>query len=361
MTAATSMAPEEASLRVAIVGTGVIGASWAAHFLGRGARVIATDPAPGAADRLRADIDRIWPGLERMGIAPGASRDRLDFSADLEQCLAAADFVQENAPENLEGKQQLMQTIDAATAPGVIVASSSSGLLPTELQARCLRDPGRIVVGHPFHPPHLMPLVEVVGGRATGEATILKTLAFYRSVGKHPIHIRKELPGHVANRLQAALWREAFSLVEQGAATVADIDDAIRHGPGLRWAILGPFLTLHLTGGNAFRRNPLGSHALRGKRPTHPKLAGHNPLRGKIDGSRSPAQKLTGKSVVSRIGRDAPKGIRPIHSRLEIGIPGYVSCNGRATKLPEPINLKLRLRAGLIPGHIPSRIGQIPN
>ena len=250
MTAATSMAPEEASLRVAIVGTGVIGASWAAHFLGRGARVIATDPAPGAADRLRADIDRIWPGLERMGIAPGASRDRLDFSADLEQCLAAADFVQENAPENLEGKQQLMQTIDAATAPGVIVASSSSGLLPTELQARCLRDPGRIVVGHPFHPPHLMPLVEVVGGRATGEATILKTLAFYRSVGKHPIHIRKELPGHVANRLQAALWREAFSLVEQGAATVADIDDAIRHGPGLRWAILGPFLTLHLTGGN---------------------------------------------------------------------------------------------------------------
>jgi 3-hydroxyacyl-CoA dehydrogenase len=244
------MAPEEASLRVAIVGTGVIGASWAAHFLGRGARVIATDPAPGAADRLRADIDRIWPGLERMGIAPGASRDRLDFSADLEQCLAAADFVQENAPENLEGKQQLMQTIDAATAPGVIVASSSSGLLPTELQARCLRDPGRIVVGHPFHPPHLMPLVEVVGGRATGEATILKTLAFYRSVGKHPIHIRKELPGHVANRLQAALWREAFSLVEQGAATVADIDDAIRHGPGLRWAILGPFLTLHLTGGN---------------------------------------------------------------------------------------------------------------
>jgi 3-hydroxyacyl-CoA dehydrogenase len=199
---------------------------------------------------LRADIDRIWPGLERMGIAPGASRDRLDFSADLEQCLAAADFVQENAPENLEGKQQLMQTIDAATAPGVIVASSSSGLLPTELQARCLRDPGRIVVGHPFHPPHLMPLVEVVGGRATGEATILKTLAFYRSVGKHPIHIRKELPGHVANRLQAALWREAFSLVEQGAATVADIDDAIRHGPGLRWAILGPFLTLHLTGGN---------------------------------------------------------------------------------------------------------------
>ncbi len=237
-------------MRVAIVGTGVIGASWAAHFLGRGARVIATDPAPGAADRLRADIDRIWPGLERMGIAPGASRDRLDFSADLEQCLAAADFVQENAPENLEGKQQLMQTIDAATAPGVIVASSSSGLLPTELQARCLRDPGRIVVGHPFHPPHLMPLVEVVGGRATGEATILKTLAFYRSVGKHPIHIRKELPGHVANRLQAALWREAFSLVEQGAATVADIDDAIRHGPGLRWAILGPFLTLHLTGGN---------------------------------------------------------------------------------------------------------------
>lgn len=249
MTAPTSMTLEVGSLRVAIVGTGVIGTSWAAHFLGRGARVIATDPAPGAVDRLRADIDQIWPGLERMGIAPGASRDRLEFSADIEQCLAGADFVQENAPENREGKQQLMQTIDAATALGVIVASSSSGLLPTELQARCRRDPGRIVVGHPFHPPHLMPLVEVVGGRATDDATILRTLDFYRAVGKHPIHIRKELPGHVANRLQAALWREAFSLVEQGAATVADIDDAIRHGPGLRWAILGPFLTLHLTGG----------------------------------------------------------------------------------------------------------------
>jgi 3-hydroxyacyl-CoA dehydrogenase len=249
MSAPTSMALEENALRVAIIGTGVIGTSWAAHFLGRGARVIATDPAPGAADRLRAGIDRIWPGLERIGLAPGASRERLEFSTDLEQCLTGADFVQENAPENREGKQQLMQSIDAATAPGVIVASSSSGLLPTELQERCRRDPGRVLVGHPFHPPHLMPLVEVVGGRATNDATILRALAFYRSVGKHPIHIRKELPGHVANRLQAALWREAFSLVEQGAATVADIDDAIRHGPGLRWAILGPFLTLHLTGG----------------------------------------------------------------------------------------------------------------
>lgn len=236
-------------LCVAIVGTGVIGTSWAAHFLARGARVVATDPAPGAEARLRVAIDQIWPSLERIGIAADASRNRLEFSTQLEACVAEADFVQENAPENRERKQHLMQVIDAATAPGVIVASSSSGLLPTDLQALCRQDPGRILVGHPFHPPHLMPLVEVVGGRATGEATIERTLDFYRSVGKHPIHIRKELPGHVANRLQAALWREAFSLVEQGAATVADIDDAIRHGPGLRWAILGPFLTLHLTGG----------------------------------------------------------------------------------------------------------------
>jgi carnitine 3-dehydrogenase len=244
-----TVAPKNSELCVAIVGTGVIGTSWAAHFLARGERVIATDPAPGAADRLRAAIDQIWPGLERTGIVPDASRDRLEFTKDVESCVADAGFVQENAPENLARKQQLMQAIDAAVAPGVIVASSSSGLLPSDLQALCRHDPGRILVGHPFHPPHLMPLVEVVGGRATGETTIAQAMDFYRSMGKHPIHIRKELPGHVANRLQAALWREAFSLVEQGAATVADVDDAIRHGPGLRWAILGPFLTLHLTGG----------------------------------------------------------------------------------------------------------------
>jgi len=235
--------------RVAVVGVGVIGASWAAHFLARGMDVVATDPAPGAADRLRESIDRLWPALERLGLAPGASRERLRFVAPLPEALQEVDFVQENAPENLEAKQRLIGDIDAATQAGVLIASSSSGLLPSDLQKLCRKDPGRVLIGHPFHPPHLMPLVEVVGGRQTVPAAVDRAMAFYREAGKRPIRLRQELPGHVANRLQAAMWREAFSLVERGAATVEDIDAAIMHGPGLRWAILGPFLTLHLTGG----------------------------------------------------------------------------------------------------------------
>jgi len=235
---------------VAVVGVGVIGTSWAAHFLARGMDVVATDTAPGAAERLNESIDRLWPALERLGLAPGASRERLRFFDRLPDALRDVDFVQENAQENLEAKQRLIGEIDAAAPAGVVIASSSSGLLPSDLQAPCKKDPGRVLIGHPFHPPHLMPLVEVAGGRQTDSAAIDTAMVFYREVGKRPILLRQELPGHVANRLQAALWREAFSLVERGAATVEDIDTAIMHGPGLRWAILGPFLTLHLTGGS---------------------------------------------------------------------------------------------------------------
>lgn len=235
--------------RVAVVGTGVIGSSWVAHFLSCGMQVLATDPAAGAEARLQADLDAIWPIIGRLGHVPSQARDRLEFTTDLAQALHRTTFVQENAPEDKAKKQQLMRDLDALAPSGVLVASSSSGLLPSDLQALCEREPARIIVGHPFHPPHLMPLVEVVGGRATDPATLDRAMAFYRSVGKRPIRIRRELPGHVANRLQAALWREAFSLVEQGAATVEDIDTAVMHGPGLRWALLGPFLTLHLTGG----------------------------------------------------------------------------------------------------------------
>ncbi len=235
--------------RVTVVGTGVIGTSWAAHFLARGFEVVATDPAPGAAARLRESLDRLWPALERLGLAPDASRSRLRFADDLDESLRDTGFVQENTQENLEAKQRLIGDIDVATPAGVLIASSSSGLLPSDLQKLCRQDPGRVLIGHPFHPPHLMPLVEVVGGRLTDPGALERAMDFYRAAGKKPIRLRQELPGHVANRLQAALWREAFSLVERGAATVEDIDTAIMHGPGLRWAILGPFLTLHLTGG----------------------------------------------------------------------------------------------------------------
>jgi carnitine 3-dehydrogenase len=235
--------------RVAIVGVGVIGASWAAHYLARGLDVIATDPAPGAEDRLRALVADFWPALERIGLAEGAAQSRLTFEADLATAVAGADFVQENGPERVDIKREMIATIDGAVGPDVLIATSSSGILISEIQDAA-RHPERVILGHPFNPPHLIPLVEVVGGKLTSPEAIQRALSFYAAVGKKPIHIRREVKGHVANRLQAALWREAFYLVDQGVATVGDIDTAISHGPGLRWALLGPFLNLHLSGGD---------------------------------------------------------------------------------------------------------------
>ncbi|WP_295530485.1 3-hydroxyacyl-CoA dehydrogenase NAD-binding domain-containing protein [uncultured Pseudacidovorax sp.] len=235
--------------RVGIVGTGVIGASWAAFFLARGLDVSATDPAPGAEDRLRAAVDRHWPTLQRMGLAEGASPARLHFDASLERALEGCDFVQESGPERADFKAELYARMDAATPPQVLLASSSSGLPVSGMQVRC-EAPQRVVLGHPFNPPHLIPLVEVGGGESTAPDAIEHAMAFYAALGKRPIHVRREVLGHIANRLQAALWREAFHLVDQGVASVADIDTAIAHGPGLRWAVMGPFMNLHLSGGD---------------------------------------------------------------------------------------------------------------
>ncbi len=233
-------------MKIAVVGTGVIGASWAAQFLAYGHDVVATDPAPGAEERLRADVAAHWPVLEPVA---GASPDRLTFTADPAAAAAEADFVQENGPEREDVQHALYAALDEAARPDVVLASSSSGMLPTVIARGCPRHPERVVIGHPFNPPHLIPLVEVVPGEKTDEETVERALAFYTAVGKKPIRLRQELPGHVANRLQAALWQEAYSLVERGVATVADIDTAISHGPGLRWAVIGPFLTQHLSGG----------------------------------------------------------------------------------------------------------------
>jgi 3-hydroxyacyl-CoA dehydrogenase len=235
--------------KVALVGTGVIGASWASLFLAKGLDVVATDPAPDAETRLRATVARQWATVLQLGSSRTASQTRLSFVGTPEEAVADADFVQENGPERLDIKRDIYRRIDGATRPDVVLASSSSGLLISEVQIAC-RHPERVVVGHPFNPPHLIPLVEVVGGTATSAAAISTAMAFYRAVGKKPIHVRKEVKGHVANRLQAALWREAFSLVREGVASVADVDTAIAHGPGLRWALLGPFLNLHLSGGD---------------------------------------------------------------------------------------------------------------
>lgn len=234
--------------RVAVVGTGVIGASWAAYFLAHGLDVNATDPSPGAEDRLREAVAQHWSTLERFGLAEGASVDRLRFHDSLEDAVSVADFVQENGPERMDFKIDLFRRMDAAAPPDTILASSSSGLAISGVQSGCAH-PQRVVLGHPFNPPHLIPLVEVIGGEKTSTEAIERTMAFYAAIGKRPIHVKREVKGHIANRLQAALWREAFHLVNEGVASVADIDTAIAHGPGLRWAVMGPFMNLHLSGG----------------------------------------------------------------------------------------------------------------
>jgi len=233
---------------ITIVGTGVIGASWAAYYLSRGFNVIATDPAPNAEANLRRYVDEAWTTLSKNGMHSGASRDRLTFEPRMALALAKADFVQENAPERPDFKIKLFAEMDDATPPGSILASSSSGITMDVIQSQCKR-PERCVIGHPFNPPHVIPLVEVVGGAKTSPETIETTMAFYASIGKKPIRLYKALPGHVANRLQAALYKEVLYLIQQGVLSVEDADAAVSYGPGPRWGVMGPSLQWHLGGG----------------------------------------------------------------------------------------------------------------
>ena len=234
--------------RVAVIGTGVIGGGWAAHFLRQGLDVTAFDPAPGAEDRLRRQIAQTWPALERLGLAPGASPQRLTFAPSLAVAVVEAQFVQENAPENAEVKIQTLAAIDAAAPTETVIASSTSGFAMTLLQRDCSR-PERTVVGHPFNPPYLIPLVEVVGGEGTDPAAVAWAAEFYDYWGKKALVMQRELPGFLANRLQEAVWREALHMVAAGEATVEEIDASMVYGPGLRWALMGPCLTFHLAGG----------------------------------------------------------------------------------------------------------------
>jgi 3-hydroxyacyl-CoA dehydrogenase len=234
---------------IAVIGAGVIGASWAAYYLARGFRVVAADVADGAEARLRAWIDEYWPTLEELGLDERASKDSLAFTASLAEAARGADFIQENGPERIGIKRSILAEIESTAASGTIIASSSSGLLMSDVQ-QGMKHPERLVLGHPFNPPHLIPLVEVLGGRLTAPETVDAALAFYTEIGKKPIRINREVPGHVANRLQDALWREMFHLVQEGVTSVADIDTAIQYGPGLRWAIMGPFLNLAASGGD---------------------------------------------------------------------------------------------------------------
>ena len=234
--------------RIAIVGTGVIGASWAAYYLARGIDVVATDPGPQAEANLRKYVDDAWPLLTEVGLSPGASRERLTFTPDMSRALAQADWVQENAPERPDFKIKLFAQMDEATPPNSIIASSSSGITMDVIQSGCKR-PERCVIGHPFNPPHVVPLVEVVGGAKTSEATIERAMTFYADIGKKPVRLHKALPGHVANRFQAALYKEVLYLVQQGVLSVADADVAVSYGPGIRWGVMGPSLQWHVGGG----------------------------------------------------------------------------------------------------------------
>ncbi len=239
---------------LAVIGTGVIGAGWAARALARGLDVVAWDPAPDWETRLRATVDNAWPAIVRLGLDPAARVDRLHCADSLAAACAAADFIQESAPERLETKRALLAEIDAATRPDVLIASSTSGLLPTRLQADC-RHARRIVIGHPFNPVYLLPLVEVLGGERTAAASVAGAMAFYAGLGMHPLRVRNEIEGFLSDRLQEALWREALHLVNENIATPEELDVAITHGPGLRWAFMGTFLAFHMAGGDAGMRH----------------------------------------------------------------------------------------------------------
>jgi carnitine 3-dehydrogenase len=238
--------PEPVAVRrVACIGAGVIGGGWAAHFLARSYDVVAWDPAPDGETRLRELVATAWPALEALGLAAEASRDRLTFAPTLEAAIVGAEFIQESAPERLELKRELLAAIDRAASPEVVIGSSTSGFAMTAMQPDTA-GAARLVVGHPFNPPYLIPLVEVVGGARTDPETVAWAAAFYRAAGKYALALERELPGFIANRLQDAMWREALHMVAAGEATVAQIDAAITTGPGCAgrsWARASPSIS----------------------------------------------------------------------------------------------------------------------
>ena len=234
--------------RVAVLGAGTIGASWTALFLAHGLDVDIFDVSPEAETYVRSYVENAWPALTALGLAANADPDRLRFFTDAASAVREAAFVQENVPERLNIKHDTYRIIEPALAPGTVVASSASGLLVKEMQYG-FEDPSNFILAHPFNPPHLIPLVELLGNEATDPAAVDWAADFYTRCNKTTIRVRKEVPGHVANRLQAALWREAIHLVAEGVASVEDVDKAVVHGPGLRWSIMGPHMLFNLGSG----------------------------------------------------------------------------------------------------------------
>ncbi len=234
--------------RVSCIGAGPIGAGWAASFLASGYQVTTYLHDAAEESSLHALIDTAWISLEALGLAEGASRDNLHCTGDLMEAVEDADFIQESAPENLQIKQRLFAQLDEFSANNVVISSSTSGLPMTDIQGSC-KYPHRTVIGHPFNPPYLLPLVEIVKGTYTAPETVAWLVDFYKSAGKAPLVLSKEIPGFIATRLQEAIWRESLHMVANGEATVEEIDFAIANGPGPRWALMGPCMAFHIGGG----------------------------------------------------------------------------------------------------------------
>ncbi|MGP9633479.1 L-carnitine dehydrogenase [Halomonas sp. AOP43-A1-21] len=245
------------SRQLAVIGTGVIGNGWIARALAQGWEVVAFDPDPSAETRTRAFIENAWPSLTRLGLSESASATRLRFVDSLEAAVVSADLIQENVPERLDLKRDILARIDAAAEKSVIIGSSTSGFKPSDLQQACTKAPGRVIVAHPFNPVYLLPLVELVGGTATQPGQIEAAQAHYQALAMRPLVVRKEIEGHLADRLMEALWREALHLVNDGVATTEEVDAAVVYGCGLRWPLMGTFLTFHLAGGEQGMRHML--------------------------------------------------------------------------------------------------------
>jgi len=234
--------------KICCIGAGPIGAGWSAYFLAKGYTVTTYLHEPAEEASLRSLIDTAWVSLESIGLAQGASRNNLRCTDNLAEAVGDAEFVQESAPENLELKQSLYEKLGRLVPANVVISSSTSGLPMSDIQARC-STPERTVVGHPFNPPYLLPLVEIIGGAATDPSAIEWLVDFYRIAGKAPLVLKKEIPGFIATRLQEAVWREALHMITNDEASVEDIDFAIVNGPGPRWAMMGPCLIYHVGGG----------------------------------------------------------------------------------------------------------------
>lgn len=234
--------------QTAVLGAGVIGSSWAALFLAAGHHVHVYEPAADAETNVRDFIASAWPTLENLGMTERGDPDALTFHPTAAAAVANAQFIQESVPERLPIKHELYAEIEPRLLPKAIVASSASGLMVSEMQ-QGWQDPSCFLLGHPFNPPHLIPLVELITNERTAGGVMEAAEAFYQNAGKVTIRVQKEVPGHVANRLQAALWREAIHLVESGVASVEDVDKAVWSGPGLRWAAMGPHMLFHLGAG----------------------------------------------------------------------------------------------------------------